>query len=172
MLVDLAGLKYTDIVGSSMKSLRALITLLSSVYPNRNAGIVLFNVPWFFNLLWQSIGAVVDPKTREKMILLGQLSTASEIGATHKRQGSRGELGSVNLCSDDPEIVDKLLEFIPADVLPENYFPSDRCTGSADFGQSDEELSMRRYVESILLETDTRPVGVDLSNYLLQELDQ
>merc|ERR1712167_251560 len=74
VLLDLAGLQYTDIVGSSLKALRAIITLLSSVYPNRCSGIVLCNVPWFFNSLWRSLGSVVAPKTRDKMLVLGQLN--------------------------------------------------------------------------------------------------
>ena len=61
--------------------------------------------------------------------------------------------------------------FIPPEFLPEAYFNNEQCTGSADFGQSDEELSMRRHVESVLIETGTTPVGVDLSNYCLQELE-
>ena len=61
--------------------------------------------------------------------------------------------------------------FIPPETLPEAYFHDERCTGSADFGQSDEEMSIRRHVENVLIETGTKPVGVDLSKYCLQELD-
>jgi len=108
VLLDLAGLRYVDIVGSTIKALRAIITLHASIYPNRNDGIVLFNVPWFFNSLWRSLGSAVAPKTREKILLLGQISTEPST-----RSGSfigRGNADAGNLCSDDPEIVDKLLE--------------------------------------------------------------
>ncbi len=113
VLLDLAGLKYTDIVGSSMKALRALITLLASVYPNRNQRIVLFNVPWFFNSLWQSVGPAVNPKTRCKMLLLGQInSSAAEIEAKGAGGGGVRDAAAENLSSDDPAIVDKLLECV------------------------------------------------------------
>jgi hypothetical protein len=172
VLLDLAGLKYTDIVGSSMKSMRALITLLSSVYPDRLDGLVLFNVPWFFNSLWQSVGSVVGPKTRRKMILLGQISEKStEMDVKGSVSSNVGKTGTraVNFSSNDPEVVDKLLEFIPPEYLPEAYFHDERCTGSADFGQSEEEMSIRRHVENTLIDTRTTAIGVDLAKYCLQK---
>ena len=103
--------RYTDIVGSSLKALRAIITLLSSVYPNRCSGIVLFNVPWFFNSLWRSLGSVVAPKTRDKMLVLGQLSPDHNPTAVSHQSGSTAASRELsNLDSDDPEVVDKLLE--------------------------------------------------------------
>jgi hypothetical protein len=62
--------------------------------------------------------------------------------------------------------------FIPPEFLPEAYFDDARCTGSADFGQSDEELRIRRHVEEVLIKTGTTPIGVDLSKYCLQELEK
>ena len=68
---DMTGTSMSTLQGDSLKMLKQTMAVISAHYPERSDKLFIVNAPWYFAGTWKLIQNLVDPRTREKISILG-----------------------------------------------------------------------------------------------------
>ncbi|OQR94468.1 hypothetical protein ACHHYP_01260 [Achlya hypogyna] len=116
-IIDLKGISM-DILSSDVFSFVKKVGLIAGNYnPERMFKVFIINPPRWFGMIWKVAAPMVNPKTRDKTIVV----------------------------SGEAEIKKALLEYIDADCLPVEYGGTCACEGGC-VSHSPEEVELRDYV--------------------------
>ncbi|CAN0099974.1 unnamed protein product [Pylaiella littoralis] len=97
IIIDLAGVKFRDLVGESLAFLKTSVGMMSKHYPQRSFKIMILNAPSFFNSVFALVKPMLNEATKKKIDLLPVANAGAEmlkvIPAEHLpvRYGGTGE---------------------------------------------------------------------------------
>ncbi|EQC34143.1 hypothetical protein, variant [Saprolegnia diclina VS20] len=119
-IIDLKGISM-DIMSSDVFSFVKKVGLIAGNYnPERMFKVFIVNPPRWFGMIWKVAAPMVNPKTRDKTIVV----------------------------SGEAEIKKALLEYVDADCLPVEYGGSCACDGGC-MTHSPEEVELHEFVTKL-----------------------
>mmetsp|Transcript_19816 Transcript_19816/g.26133 ORF Transcript_19816/g.26133 Transcript_19816/m.26133 type:complete len:333 (-) Transcript_19816:513-1511(-) len=79
VILDMAGLKMSDIVGEVMSIVKKSIKMMGTHYPERSFQIMVINVPSWFNWVFSMIKPMLRKKTQDKIKVIGKRQVQSNL---------------------------------------------------------------------------------------------
>eukprot|EP00752_Nemacystus_decipiens_P005109 g4634.t1 len=79
IIIDLAGVKFRDLVGESLAFLKTSVGMMSRHYPQRSFKIMILNAPSFFNSVFALVKPMLNEATKKKIDLLPVANVGQEM---------------------------------------------------------------------------------------------
>lgn len=74
-IIDIAGIKMSDIGGDNMNYLKKTLSIAGQHYPERSYVIFIINAPSFFSFIWRIVKPLVNENTQKKIKILSAKDT-------------------------------------------------------------------------------------------------
>lgn len=68
-VLDVSGIGMSDVGGEVLEFIKRASAFTGAHYPERSAHIFIINIPGWFNMIWRMVKGLIDPVTREKVML-------------------------------------------------------------------------------------------------------
>eukprot|EP00917_Polyrhabdina_sp_WS-2016_P004755 GHVP01010979.1.p1 GENE.GHVP01010979.1~~GHVP01010979.1.p1 ORF type:complete len:244 (+),score=36.18 GHVP01010979.1:133-864(+) len=82
-IFDLKGAHFSDLYGNALKLFRKCSELIQMHYPERSAGIVVINAPFWFQAAFSLVSPFIDPRTKKKIVVCGGSSSYKKVLLDH-----------------------------------------------------------------------------------------
>lgn len=70
-ILDCAGIRFYDFAGEVAEFVKKTTGIIQEHYPERGFMVFVINVPVWFSFIWETVKHFVNPRTREKIRILG-----------------------------------------------------------------------------------------------------
>mmetsp|Transcript_9037 Transcript_9037/g.17692 ORF Transcript_9037/g.17692 Transcript_9037/m.17692 type:complete len:309 (-) Transcript_9037:402-1328(-) len=70
-LFDCEGCGMGFLAGKTMELFKTTSKVIQMHYPERSYKMIVINAPWWFKTVWALISPLLDPRTKEKIVILG-----------------------------------------------------------------------------------------------------
>ncbi|CAM9519394.1 unnamed protein product [Ectocarpus sp. 4 AP-2014] len=79
IVIDLAGVRFRDLIGESLAFLKTSVGMMSRHYPQRSFKIMILNAPSFFNSVFALVKPMLNEATKKKIDLLPVANVGEEM---------------------------------------------------------------------------------------------